>query len=185
MIDAARRIDLKGPSLNQNAPTYDKRLLFVYVVASLAAIFYLPTLFPLHPSASGSYLFGYNNRVGVVLLLALVAIGAIWTKGLNLQFKAPAASQPAPLKNLVWSLIGVLAGCVAMYLFAGHFGGFMESSYEIDRVWLLSQGKTPYVGAQPAFFIERRSRLLCFLDDQLPPGSMDTFRSYQPDRLSD
>jgi hypothetical protein len=144
-IDVTRRIDLKGLSLNQNAPTHDKRLLFVYVVGSLAAIFYLPILFPLHPSASDSYLFGYNNRVGIVLLLVLVAIGAIWTRGLNLQFKAPGASEAVPVRDLAWSLTAVLAGCVAMYLFAGHFGGFMESSYEIDRAWLLSQGKTPYV----------------------------------------
>ena len=32
-----------------------------------------------------------------------------------------------------------------MVLFAGRFGGILESSYEIDRVWLLSQGKVPYI----------------------------------------
>lgn len=35
------------------------------IVASWAAIFYLPTLFPIQPSASDSYVFGYNNRAGV------------------------------------------------------------------------------------------------------------------------
>src|ERR1700678_4345445 len=38
-----------------------------------------------------------------------------------------------------------LTGCIAMVLFAGRFGGILESSYEIDRVWLLSQGKVPYI----------------------------------------
>jgi len=32
-----------------------------------------------------------------------------------------------------------------MYVLAGRFGGFGESAYEIDRVWLASQGKLPYV----------------------------------------
>ena len=99
----------------------------------------------MHPTASDSYLFGYNNRAGVVLLLILAAVGAILTKGLNLKLSIDGDSLPIPRKTLLISLLAVLAGCLAMYVLAGRFGGLGESSYEIDRVWMLSQGKTPYV----------------------------------------
>lgn len=133
------------PSLNQNPHTFNKWLFIAYIAGSLAVIFYVPRLVPLHPTASDSYLFGYNNRVGILLLFALVAIGSIWTKGLNLQFDPDGASRRVPPRHLLWSLVAVSAVCLVMVLFACRVGGFMESSYEIDRVWLLSQGKTPYV----------------------------------------
>lgn len=131
--------------MNQNAPSFDRRLFLAYAVISLAAILYLPSLVPLPPSASDSYLFGYNNRVGIVLLLFFVAIGSIWTKGMNLRLSTTGAAHPIPLRFLIISLVMVLSGCLVMYMLAGRFGGFGESSYEIDRAWLLSQGKIPYV----------------------------------------
>jgi hypothetical protein len=117
----------------------------------LAAIFYLPSLVPLAPSVSDSYVFGYNNRAGIVLLLLLVAIGSVWTKGLNLELRTTGVSQPIPLKTLIVSLIAVLFGCLAMYMLAGRFGGFGESSYQIDHVWMLSQGKIPYANFEFAY----------------------------------
>lgn len=131
--------------MNRSLRTVDRRLFFAYVVCSLIAIFYLPYLVPLPPTASDSYIFGYNNRVGIVLLVLLVTIGSVWFRGLNLQFCAGGPSRPVSLKILVASLIAVLLGCLTMYAVAGRFGGFGESSYEIDRLWLLSQGKIPYV----------------------------------------
>jgi len=131
--------------MDQGAHTFDRRLFIAYVVCSLTAVFYLPTLVPLHPTASDSYVFAYNNRVGILLLLLLVAIGTAWTKGLNLQLRTESASQAVSTKDLAWSLLAVLCGCLAMYMLAGRFGGFGESSYEIDRAWLLAQGKTPYL----------------------------------------
>lgn len=126
-------------------PKYNLRLFVLYVLGSLAAVFYLPTLVPLKPTVSASYVFGYNNRAGVVLVLLLVALGAIWTNGLGLQFLAPSKSRNIPAKTLVFALLIISICCFAMYMLAGRFGGFGESSYEIDRVWQLSQGKTPYV----------------------------------------
>jgi hypothetical protein len=119
----------------------------------LAAIFYLPSLLPFQPSASDSYIFGYNNRAGIVILLLLVAIGAIWTKGLNLKFFPPGVSEPVPSRTLIITLVAALCGCLAMYVLAGRFGGFGESSYEIDRAWMLSQGKIPYVDFEWPFGI--------------------------------
>jgi len=59
--------------------TLEKRWFPIYALGGLVAIFYLPTLVPMAPTASPSYVFGYNNRAGVVILLLVVAIGAIWT----------------------------------------------------------------------------------------------------------
>jgi hypothetical protein len=121
------------------------RLFLGYVVIAIAAVLYLPYLFPLTPTASSSYLFGYNNRVGEALLLAFVILGAVWTRGLHMEFAGSSDSPPVSHKTLAWCLIAVLLGCLAMYVLVGRLGGFGESSYEIDRVWLTSQGKLPYV----------------------------------------
>jgi hypothetical protein len=129
----------------QHERPFSTRLFLLYVICSLVAIFYIPTLVPLRPTASDSYIFGYNNRVGIALLLSFVAIGALWTRGLTLRFQPVAISPRIPLKHLMFSLVAVLLMCLAIYLIAGRFGGFGESSYEIDRTWLLTQGKVPYV----------------------------------------
>lgn len=134
-----------APLLSPKTSTVSRWLFCAYAIVCLAAIFYLPYRVPLAPSVSDSYLFGYNNRAGIVLLLIAVTIGAIWTRGLNLKLCVARPSEPVPRKFLVVSIVAVLAGCLAMYMLAGRFGGFGESSYEIDRAWLLSQGKTPYV----------------------------------------
>lgn len=131
--------------MDEKARGVDGRLLAAYVVCSLAVVFYAPYLIPQAPSTSDSYLFGYNNRAGVVLLLVLAAIGAIWTRGLNLELRAKGDSPPVTRKAFFVVLILVLLGCLTMDGLGGRFGGFGESSYGIDRTWLLSQGKIPYV----------------------------------------
>lgn len=55
----------------------------LYVFVLLAIIFYLPYYIPQRPVASDSYLFGYNNRAAVILLLAFSAGAAIWGKGVR------------------------------------------------------------------------------------------------------
>lgn len=66
--------------MNQKVRTFNRWLFLAYVACSLAAIFYLPTLVQTAPAMSASYNFGYNNQVGVVLVLLLVAIGAVWAE---------------------------------------------------------------------------------------------------------
>ena len=51
--------------------------LAVYFALSLFAILYIPYFFPVPPSTSDSYIFGYNNRIGILLFLLCVAAGAI------------------------------------------------------------------------------------------------------------
>jgi hypothetical protein len=148
----SRDISVKGTStLSRNVATFDKRLFSVYVACGLLAIFYLPYKVPLSPSVSPSYIFGYNNQAGVAFLLLFVVVGALWTKGLNLQFQAEGDSQPVPKSTLVVSLVAVLAGCAFMWVIAGWVGGFNESGYAINRVSLLAIGKMPYVDFEFAY----------------------------------
>jgi hypothetical protein len=120
-------------------------LVALYAVVSLTAILYVPYFFSPRPSASDSYVFGYNNRLGVILLLFFSVAGAIWTRGCGLNLRPASPTKNVSFKTL-WVCVGItLTGCIAMILYAGRFGGMLESSYEIDRVWLLSQGKAPYV----------------------------------------
>jgi hypothetical protein len=130
--------------INLKSGKISKRFFFIYIVFSLAVISYIPKLIPLPPTASVSYLFGYNNTAAIVLILILIAGGVVWTKGFNLNFIA--ASQPETLSNvtLILALVAVLCGCGSMYLFAGRHGGFGESYYLIDRIFLLSKDKVPY-----------------------------------------
>jgi hypothetical protein len=116
----------------------------VYAVVALAAIFYLPRLIPMAPSASDSYLFGYNNRAGIVLLCLFVAVGVILTRGFGIGVAEISETRRVPREMLLWSVGLVALGCAVMYLFAGRYNGFGESFYLIDRIWLLHIGRVPY-----------------------------------------
>jgi hypothetical protein len=116
----------------------------LYLFVALAAVFCLPRVFPTAPSASDSYLFGYDNRVGIILLLLFVAVGAIWTKGLGIGSAVASERRHLPRTLLFVSLAVVALGCAIMYLIAGRYNGFGESFYLIDRAWLLHIGRLPY-----------------------------------------
>jgi len=123
----------------------------VLAVAGVAAVLYVPYFIPQAPSASDSYLFGFNNRAAVVLLVLLCGCGAVWKRGCGLTLLP--AGKPAKVSR---GVLGVclaiqLAACLTMVWLVGRAGGVAESHYEIDRVWLLAQGKTPYVGFEWPF----------------------------------
>lgn len=115
-----------------------------YVLIALAAIFYLPRLVPSAPSAADSYLFGYNNRIGIILLLFFTGLGVVLTRGFKLPANAASEYRPLARWMLPASLLLVALGCVAMYIVAGRYHGFGESYYLIDRIALLDQGRIPY-----------------------------------------
>ncbi len=117
----------------------------VYFGVSLVAVLYIPYFFPVSPSTSESYIFGYNNRGGVLLLLLLTSIGAICVKGPNFDFSPIGPSPKIPLRFLGLSLAVEFAACAGMYMCAGRFGAFGEPEQQVNRIWLLSQGKKPYI----------------------------------------
>jgi hypothetical protein len=112
----------------------------------LGLIFYLPYFVPQKPTASASYLFGYNNRAAVVLLLVFSVGFAIWNRGCGIKLQpAVGEGKKVSRKVLAICLAIQMAVCLAMVSLVGALGGFFESAYEIDRTGLLAQGKAPYV----------------------------------------
>lgn len=123
----------------------------VFVVCSLVIIFCLPYLFPVQPSLSPSYIFGYSNRVGVLLLLAAVTTGVVWTRGLGWRLPIGPSAPRMSRWVLLISLI-TAGGCsLAMYLFAGRYGAVGEAGYLVDRCELLAHGSVPYSGFEFAY----------------------------------
>lgn len=124
----------------------------LYGICGLAAVFLVPYLFGVEPARSSSYYFGYNNRVGVILLLVFLAGAAVWNSGTAFTFAgASQPPKPMPRRILVFWLLALLVGCAAMYVFTGSAGGFGESTYWTDRVWLIAQGKRPYLDFEWVF----------------------------------
>jgi hypothetical protein len=118
----------------------------------LGLIFYLPYFVPQKPTASVSYLFGYNNRAAVVLLLVFSVGFAIWNRGCGIKLQ-PAVGEGKKVSRKVLAICLAIqtAVCLAMVSLVGALGGFFESAYEIDRTGLLAQGKAPYVGFEWPF----------------------------------
>ena len=108
--------------MNSSGKVVPGRLLVaLYAVMSLVAILYVPYFFSPRPSASDSYVFGYNNRLGVALLLFFSITGAIWTKGCGINLRSAAATKNISFRT--WICVGItLTGCIAMILYAGRFG---------------------------------------------------------------
>lgn len=136
------------PQTDLATPSYawrsTRRWFIPYILIALAAIFSLPRLVPTSPSASDSYIFGYNNRIGILLLLFFLALGVILTRGFNLNQTSQREDRQLPRWMLPVSLVLVALGCSSMYLLAGRYHGFGESFYLIDRIALLAQGRLPY-----------------------------------------
>lgn len=96
-------------------------------------------------SASESYIFGYNNRVGFILFILLTALWAIYSRNLHLQFLPTGKNFDAVRPATFWKcMAGALGLCIAMYLFTARLGGFGESAYLINRVDLAAHGLRPY-----------------------------------------
>jgi hypothetical protein len=118
------------------------------VIAGLAAVFYLPIVLPVSPVDSESYLFGYNNRAGAALFILLLASLALYVKrsrlSLPLADRGSETKQGIAAISLVVALASSLLLCLLMWWFISPYGGFSESSYFIDRLQLLMQGKAIY-----------------------------------------
>ena len=136
-----------------SARTFNKPLFALFVLCSLTAIFCVPYLVPQPPSTSQAWIFGYNNRAGTVLVLISVLIGVLWTRGMSLPIPAPGSSDKIPRKVFFFVLIAFLCAGVAMWHFAGRYGGYGESFYFIDRAWLVEHGKIPYKDFEYSFGI--------------------------------
>ncbi len=118
---------------------------------TVALLLWLPYRFPVAPSFSDSYLFGFNNHAAQVLILAFVAA----VLGCTFHWTWPqAANCPADRlsrKSLYWALTLTLGTSAALAIATHKLEGIEESIYLIDRVKLVLAGKPPGVDFEFAY----------------------------------
>ncbi len=126
-----------------------------YAGAGLAVLLvcWLPELAPVAPNVADSYTFGFNNRVALPLLLALIAAGALLTRGFGMPLFAPepAGTSAIPRSTLYRGLGVIGAMCAAMWVLTHGLAGFTESTDLIDRVRLAAEGQRPYLDFEYAY----------------------------------
>ena len=113
-------------------------------MAALFLIFYIPTLIPGQFVASESYIFGYNNRIGILLVVLLTSIGAILLRKPGPQFPSVCPSDSVH-RATFWTCISVMIAVgIGMYLLTSRLGTYGESGYLINRIEMASLGLRPY-----------------------------------------
>jgi len=124
-------------------------LLPVGVAAFLVALSTVPYHFPVAPNFSESYLFGYNNRVGMVIVaLGLILLAAF---GPRLELQPTTPGKPLTRRTLYKALAVSFVVSTLCYLLTRALNGFNESIYLIDRVQMLLDGRTPYTQFEFAY----------------------------------
>ena len=108
----------------------------------LLALFTVPYHIPVRPSFSDSYVFGYSNRAGVVIVLLLALVYALF--GRELRPAPRAAGKPLSPGTLRKALALTLLFGGVLFLLTYRLDGFVESVYTVDRTRLLLEGHTPY-----------------------------------------
>src|SRR6266702_2860939 len=148
----AKRADLTGPQ-RQIERRWPLAGWVLFVVVALGSILVLPTLVAVSPSISDSYLFGYSNRTGVLLLFGFLVVGGIFCRTLDIRFRPPLRGNGIP-RRVIAKWMGVFAaGWAAMYFLVYGLQGFGESPYLIDRVKMLAEGGRPYKDFEFAYGI--------------------------------
>lgn len=122
-----------------------RQFFVAYCVLSVLAVLCLPYLIPVRPATSDSYIFGYNNAVGWVLLLVLALIGALSTKAPAIDFPAQGESSKVPLRVLYMTLAVIGCYCFGFYMLSARFEPPWEGMQILNRIYLLTLGKRPYI----------------------------------------
>lgn len=104
-------------------------------LACVAAVFFVPYLFPPHAGISTSVMAGFSNRAAQVVLLGGSLVFALWTRGWGLRL----AQTNAPTRQ-VWqwavpAATAMLVGVTCLYLWhwASNMGPYDEAIYFLDR----------------------------------------------------
>ena len=125
--------------------TKQKRWLVAgWAVLAVAALLWLPYRFSVAPTLSDSYLFGFNNRVGIAIVLVFGLGIAVFAPGFGISATLPEGEKPLSRSTLYKALALTLAASGALFLSTWRLGVFDESVYVIDRVKLLLDGRVAY-----------------------------------------
>ena len=116
-----------------------------YVALALFCIFSLPTLVPVKLANSDSYIFGYNNRAGLLLIVLFTTIASTLARRRNLQPISASNSATSARSSLFWkcTIVTIVIGA-AMYILTHRMASYGESTYLINRIELSSRGLRPY-----------------------------------------
>jgi hypothetical protein len=116
----------------------------IFAASALTAIFVVPQFVPVTPSISPSYIFGYSNHTGVLLLLGFLVLAGVFSSGLQVEFQRAASPTRIPKQILwIWMAVFAVAGTAMCFLVRG-LHGFEESAYLIDRIKMLAMGERPF-----------------------------------------
>jgi len=123
--------------------------LFATLLGGLLLVFLLPNFFPPPPASSESYVFGFNNRLCLLLFLGLVTAVAVvtWAGGLKLSVCEREASptNDGPGKSLFFRVFAVAVVLAALFFWLTYsVGGINDSTYFLDRIHLMERGMRPF-----------------------------------------
>ena len=110
---------------------------------TLSLLLWLPYRFPVAPSVSDSYLFGFNNHVGLVVVLAFALAVAFCTRTWTYTPPGDSSAFLLPRSYLYGSLGVMLLASGALCLPVIKLAGIEESIYLVDRVKLVIEGHRP------------------------------------------
>ena len=101
----------------------------------------MPYHVPSTPVVSYSYVFGYNNRVGQVIVAGWLVLLALFGPPLR---RGDAKGKPLTRSTLIKALAITGAFVLLLYLSTRELNGISESVYFNDRLRLLLEGHKPY-----------------------------------------
>lgn len=142
-------------------------LLLVY--ASIVAVTTIPYAFPPNDGISASYVFGFSNRICILLILTTIAATA-WLAARQELFFISAESGPARGQWWVPAAGSLLTAAIttAYFLYFHHQKAQLEATYFLDRLRMEQLGLRPYrdfrfdygpLQLYPALWLRRLSRL--------------------------
>lgn len=117
-------------------------------IVFLLALSWLPYKVPVARVYSESYVVGYNNRAGALIIALGAVLLAMFGPALLLQFSPGKPLASSTLKKAL-AVSAALSG--ALYLLTRKLDGVIESIYLIDRIKLLVEGKVPYKDFEYAY----------------------------------
>ena len=95
----------------------------------------------MQPVVSDSYLFGYNNRAGIILIYLFAALASLLIS--PDYFSYGDGDECWKAKSRGWYVVTLLC-CLFMFVFTAYLDGFGESNIFIYRVKLVLAGAHPY-----------------------------------------
>ncbi len=129
-----------------NLPAQNRSTVSITIVLALgvAAIFTLPYLVPVHDGISYSYMFGFNNRAAILLLLAVAATFGLWSHGLGMVL--PDANRPSPaFRRTAYVTIALsILLWITLWLLSIPIVPLGEAQYFLDRYEMYRLLGPPY-----------------------------------------